>query len=133
MEFTNILWILSFSLILISLHWLYGMIIKYIEDKPLGCQSLYDVLLRDHFMVARSTGSIYCLLAISSRFDCLATILNSNQVRVNFPGILRVAFTQTDPKRAKNTVQLSVLFALLESLCVKAARKMLVKFTPVTS
>ena len=83
MELTNIFWLFSFSLILISLHWLYGMIIKYIEDKPLGCQSLYDVLLRDHFMVARSTGSIYCLLAILSRNDCLAAILNNNQVSVH--------------------------------------------------
>jgi len=37
----------------------------------------------------------------------------------------------TDPKSAKNDWQLDILFALLGSARVKAARKMLVKLTDV--
>jgi len=44
--------------------------------------------------------------------------------------ILRAAFTQADPKSAKNTVRLSVLFALLGSVPLKASHKMLMKLTP---
>jgi len=37
----------------------------------------------------------------------------------------------TDPKRAKKTVKLSVFIALLGSAHAKAARRILVKLTPV--
>jgi len=49
---------------------------------------------------------------------------------VNFTNILQTAFTHADPKSAKNTVKLSVFFALLGSEHVKAARKMSVKLIP---
>ena len=49
---------------------------------------------------------------------------------VNFTNILRAAFTRSDPKKAKKTVKLSSLIALLGSLRTKAACKMLAKLTP---
>ena len=49
---------------------------------------------------------------------------------VNFTNILHAAFTYADLKSTKNTVKLTVFYALLGSACVKAARKMLVKLTP---
>jgi len=49
---------------------------------------------------------------------------------VNFINILQKAFICADPKRAKNTVNPSVFFALLGSLQAKAFRKMLMKLTP---
>jgi len=49
---------------------------------------------------------------------------------VNF-NILRAAFMHADPKNAKNAGKLSVFFVLLVSLCVKAACRTLMKFTPV--
>jgi len=48
---------------------------------------------------------------------------------VGFTNILQAAFTCPDPNNAKNTVNLSVFFALLGSGFVKASWKMLVKFT----
>ena len=48
---------------------------------------------------------------------------------VNFTNILRAAFTPEDPKSAKNS-QVKQVFALLGSVCVKAARKIMVKLTP---
>jgi len=44
---------------------------------------------------------------------------------------LHAAFMHADPKSAKNTVKPSVFFALLGSARIKAARKMLLKSTPV--
>ncbi len=49
---------------------------------------------------------------------------------VNFANILRAALTRGDPESAKKTIYLTVFFALSGSACVKAARKLLVKFTP---
>jgi len=44
---------------------------------------------------------------------------------VNFINILQAAFTSADPPKAKNTVKLSVFFALLGSSPVKDVSKML--------
>ena len=46
------------------------------------------------------------------------------------PMCLRAAFTPADPESAKKIVKLSSFFALLGSVCVKAACRMLVKLTP---
>ncbi len=51
---------------------------------------------------------------------------------INFTNTLSAAFTCTDPKSAKKTVSLTVFFAILGSAHVKAARKMLVKWTPLS-
>jgi len=42
---------------------------------------------------------------------------------VNFSNILSASFTSVDPKSHKNTVKLSVFFALLISVCIKALSK----------
>jgi len=55
--------------------------------------------------------------------------LENQRVGVNFINVLRAAFTQPDPKSAKNTIKLSVFFALLGSACIKTAQKMLMKLT----
>ncbi len=49
---------------------------------------------------------------------------------VNFINILRAAFEQADPERAKKTDNITaVFFTLLESVPVKAALRMLLKLT----
>ena len=50
--------------------------------------------------------------------------------RVDIYQILHTAFECADPKGAKKTDNLTVFFALLGSVCVKAENKMLVKFSP---
>ena len=52
------------------------------------------------------------------------------RVEVNFSNIFREAFTNTDPKSVKRQSSHHSLFAILGSVLVKAARKMLVKLTP---
>jgi len=49
---------------------------------------------------------------------------------VNFINILHEVLKRADPKSAKKTVKLSLFFAFLESVRVKAGRKMLVKLAP---
>jgi len=46
---------------------------------------------------------------------------------VNFINALRATFTHADPKSAKKTVKLSVVFTLLGSAHVKAAHRTLMK------
>ena len=50
---------------------------------------------------------------------------------VNFINILQAAVTHADPEIAKKLLDLTVFFALLVSALLKAARRMLVKLTPV--
>jgi len=52
---------------------------------------------------------------------------------VNFTNFLRKAFTRTDHKSAKIQANCQFFFALLESVCLKASSKMLVKSTPGSS
>ena len=67
MNNSNMIWLLIFSLILLCSNWFYSMIIKYINDKPLGKQSVYDVASRDNLRVVQVFGAVYNLLAIISR------------------------------------------------------------------
>jgi len=61
-------------------------------------------------------------------WKCFYSWLNP---RGNFNNILRAAFTCADPKSIRNTVKLSVFFALLGSACAKAASRMLMKLNPM--
>ncbi len=54
-----------------------------------------------------------------------------NASGVNYTNILCAAFTHANPKSAKMTDGLTVFFALLGSALVKAARKTLMKLTPI--
>ncbi len=49
---------------------------------------------------------------------------------VNFINVLQAAFAHADPKSVKETIKLSVFFALLGSASVKATRRTLIKLTP---
>jgi len=63
------------------------------------------------------------------RKDSLPLLRRESQSRVDFNNILRKTFTNADPKSAKDTDDLTVIFTLLGSAQVKAACKMLVKST----
>ena len=67
MNNSNIIWLLVFSLVSFGSHCFYGIIINYINDKPLGKQSVYDVASRDNLRVVQFFGTVYNLLAILSR------------------------------------------------------------------
>ena len=72
------LWILGFAFLLLISHFFYSRLINYINDKPLGYQSLYDLILGDHFWVMRLSGKIYCLVAMLSRLTTLMNLSATN-------------------------------------------------------
>jgi hypothetical protein len=61
---------------------------------------------------------------------CLLNVGEIDTGGVDFTNILCAAFMHADPKRAKKYCQAMGLFAVLRSVRVKAAHKMLVKSTP---
>ena len=69
MTSANMIWIVGFSILLLVLHLVYPVIFRYIDEKPLGHQSLFDLVLKDHFMISRYNGTSYCLVAIISRLE----------------------------------------------------------------
>lgn len=71
MDSSNTVWILVFAVIGSSSAWLYSQIISYIEEKPPGKQSVFDVASRDVARVVRVFGSIYCGVAVVTRFESL--------------------------------------------------------------
>ena len=72
-----------------------------------------------------ANGSVYDAQKTSNITDDIS----ANQV-ANFTNILPAAFVRADPKSAIKLLNLTVFFALLGSVRVKAARRMLVKLTP---
>ncbi len=75
MTSTHFYWITGFLFLLLSLHLLYPLIFKYIDNKPNGVQSIFDLVIRDHFMIGRFNGTVYCVIAIISRIDPIAEVL----------------------------------------------------------
>ena len=55
----NFFWSVSYGFILVTSNILYSLITDYISAKPLGLQSLFDTILKDHIRVARLTGQSY--------------------------------------------------------------------------
>ena len=96
MNSMDILWIFGYFLLLLISDFLYSRIITYIEDKPLGFQSLFDMILRDHFWVMRMNGKIYCFVAIASRLEFLLSLYKSNSFVLTFIcSVFEFAFSST--------------------------------------
>ena len=55
--------------------------------------------------------------------------LTFTRQRVNFTNILQAAFTHADPKSVIKLLNLTVFFALLGTVGIKATRRILVKLT----
>jgi hypothetical protein len=49
METANIIWVFVFSILFVSINVLYNLIAGYIDSKPLGLQSLFDAVIKQHF------------------------------------------------------------------------------------
>ena len=60
----NFFWSVSYGFILVTSNILYSVITDYISAKPLGLQSLFDTILKDHIRVARLTGQSYDIYRI---------------------------------------------------------------------
>ena len=46
-------WMFLFTVIFLTSNLLFYLIRRYMNNKPLGSQSLYDVMMRDNFLVVQ--------------------------------------------------------------------------------
>ena len=76
----NMIWFVGFAVLLLALHLIYPIIFRYIDDKPPGRQSIFDLVFKDHFMISRYNGTIYCLVSMISRLDCLKSLIDDNDI-----------------------------------------------------
>jgi len=84
-----------------------------ISSTNLQAAFLYEYVIRTFYVLTVSKAAHKMLVKLTEG--------------ANFINVLRVAFTCAYPKSEKDTDDLTAIFALLGSGCVKAARKMLVK------
>ena len=94
MENDSIVWTVSFTIMIFALNCLYSLIFDYIDNKPMGCKSIFDLALKDHFKVARFTGTIYCLIALLSRIpQAVNAIKDINTLAILICSIYEFAFS----------------------------------------
>ncbi len=75
MDLINLVWIAAFVIVSITSNILYLLIFKYIDDKPMGSQSIFDLVMKDHFMFARLTASVYCAFAVLAKVNEMTNML----------------------------------------------------------
>ncbi len=80
MNLINFVWLLAFSFLLVCISILYLIMRNYLSNIPSGSQSLYHNLARNTLSFHQITGTIYCITAISSRFDFVSDFLSLNMV-----------------------------------------------------
>ena len=66
----DVAWLFAFLLLLVVMNVLCFLLTRYVDDKPTGHQSLYDVVFSDTINVIQLYGTTYCILAIVSRNEC---------------------------------------------------------------
>ena len=109
------IWVLAFSFLLVVSDLLYRQIIRSIEKKPLGSQSLYDALLVDHFWVMRLSGKVYSLTAILSRLISYEILLSHTVYTQSLCSVYDFAFASACFSTG-NFTSYFVIFARLPAL-----------------
>ena len=69
MKNIDIIWLAVLTIVLTHLNILFYLIRSYFKDKPLGTQSLLDVITIDNAVVSQFTGSVSTLTSIITRFE----------------------------------------------------------------
>ncbi len=75
MENLNVFWLLTSTLVFLSLNILLHLMRRYFKEKPLGSQTLFDVILIDDFCVAQFSGSVITLNSIVTRFEAVKDLI----------------------------------------------------------
>ena len=83
MENQDVVWLLSSTLVFLSLNVLLHLLRAYFKEKPLGSQTLFDVILIDDFCVAQFTGSVITLNSIVTRFEAVKDLIGGVPVLVS--------------------------------------------------
>jgi len=90
----------------------------------------FTIIIESHIVTAKFF-TIWEVLG--SNPHCTLSVRHENDIKaagVNIINVLLAAFAYEDPKSIEKTDNLTVFFALLGSVCVNAARRMLMKLTP---
>ena len=80
MDLNSLTWVIIFAFLIVCINILYTLIVSYISNKPLGLQSLFDSVMRDHFRITQMTGTTLSLIAIITRFEALQQIIDQYKV-----------------------------------------------------
>jgi len=77
MEVGDFIWVISFALLLILLHFVNSLIVCSIRGKALGSQSTLDLASIDTFFILKCYGTIVCAMCILGRFAHFQMILTN--------------------------------------------------------
>lgn len=80
MDILNLAWQIAFLVATLSMLGAYKIIIEYICEKPPGLQSLFDPNLKDFLRINRLVATSFCIVAIVSRTESVATKIRENPV-----------------------------------------------------
>ena len=78
MDQSNIIWTFAFSILLTTSSTLMYLISSYIGNKPLGHQTLFDVVLRDNYFLSQFTNFVLIGTDILFQFGSVAIWLAEN-------------------------------------------------------
>ena len=71
MEYNNIIWLIALVILLIAVNILFNSVIMYIRNKPLGHETIYDVVFTDNLRLIQISISTGICIEILSRFENL--------------------------------------------------------------
>ena len=80
MESSNVIWQLSFFMLLVVIYLVNYLVVKSLKEKPLGSQSLFDSSIQDTFFVMKCYGSMSCTWCFLGRISYIQNLMNSYHV-----------------------------------------------------
>ncbi len=82
MDNIDTIWFLLFIFLFLISTFLISMIRKFMKYRPLGSQSLYDVMTLDNFGMLQFTSTVFTLSASISRFESVRNFASKSQLFV---------------------------------------------------
>ena len=80
MESDDVMWTVSFTTLIFSLHLVNNLTVKSLKAKPMGKQTIFDSALIDTFFAIKLYGTLACLICISARFEVIRNIFIQNSL-----------------------------------------------------
>ena len=76
MDNSDIFWVTAFLVLIFAISFLHIHMRCYVRDKPTGMKSLHDTIFKDTISLTQMSGSIFCAVAIMSRFELVRLFFN---------------------------------------------------------
>jgi hypothetical protein len=84
MDLYNFVWFVLFLFLFLALKVSLNLFSSYLYNKPLGHQSLFDSILRDHVLARQKCGSTFSVIVMISRFESVTTFLADQPIVTSF-------------------------------------------------